>query len=41
MTKTTFILLFIISAILFLFGGIVFAVKAPQKELDSRTKGQL
>ena len=39
MTKTTFVLLFIISAILFLVGGIVFAIKVPQKELDARTKG--
>jgi MFS family permease len=39
MTKTTFVLLFIISAILFLVGGIVFAIKVPQKELDTRTKG--
>jgi len=31
--------LFIISAILFLVGGVVFAVKVPQKELDSRIKG--
>ncbi len=39
MTKTTFMLLFIISAILFLLGGIVFAIKVPQKELDARIKG--
>jgi MFS family permease len=39
MTKTTFVLLFIISAILFLVGGIVFAIKVPQKELDTLTKG--
>jgi MFS family permease len=39
MTKATFMLLFIISAILFLLGGIVFAIKVPQKELDARIKG--
>jgi len=39
MTKTTFMLLFIISAILFLLGGIVFAIKVPQKELDAHIKG--
>jgi MFS family permease len=38
MNKTTFVLLFIISAVLFLAGGIVFASKVPQKELDSPTK---
>jgi len=27
---------FIISAILFLVGGIVFALKVPQKEIDAR-----
>jgi MFS family permease len=36
MTKTTFMYLFIISAILFLIGGLVFYVKVPQKELDAR-----
>jgi hypothetical protein len=30
--------LFIISAIFFLMGGIVFLVKVPQKELDARIK---
>jgi MFS family permease len=39
MTKTTFVLLFIISAILFLAGGIVFAAKVPQKALGDQTKG--
>ncbi len=39
MTKTTFMYLFVISAIFFLLGGIVFAVKVPQKELDARIKG--
>ena len=39
LTKGTFMALFIISAILFLVGGVVFAVKVPQKELDSRIKG--
>jgi MFS family permease len=38
MNRTTFVLLFIISALLFLAGGIVFASKVPQKELDARTK---
>jgi MFS family permease len=38
MTKTTFMLLFIISAILFLLGGIVFTIKVPQKELDAHIK---
>jgi MFS family permease len=39
MTKGTFMVLFIVSAILFLAGGVVFAVKVPQKELDARVKG--
>jgi MFS family permease len=39
MTRTTFMYLFIISAIFFLMGGIVFAVKVPQKELDTRING--
>jgi MFS family permease len=38
MTRTTFMALFIISAILFLFGGIIFWIKVPQKELDARTR---
>jgi MFS family permease len=38
MTKTTFMYLFIISAILFLMGGIVFSIKVPQKELDARIR---
>lgn len=38
MTKTTFMYLFIISAILFLIGGLVFYIKVPQKELDARIK---
>jgi MFS family permease len=38
MTRTTFMALFIISAILFLFGGIIFWTKVPQKELDARTR---
>jgi MFS family permease len=37
LTRTTFMVLFIISAFLFLLGGIVFAVKVPQKEIDART----
>jgi MFS family permease len=36
MTRTTFMWVFIISAIFFLMGGIVFLVKVPQKELDAR-----
>jgi MFS family permease len=39
MNKTTFVLLFIISAILFLVGGIVFALKVPQKALVSSNTG--
>ena len=35
LTRTTFMDLFIISAILFLLGGIVFALKVPQKEIDA------
>jgi len=34
LTRTTFMVLFILSAILFLMGGIVFAVKVPQEEID-------
>jgi MFS family permease len=36
LTRTTFMALFIISAVLFLLGGIVFAIKVPQKEIDAR-----
>jgi MFS family permease len=39
LTRTTFMVLFIISAILFLIGGLVFWVKVPQKDLDARIKG--
>jgi len=39
MTKGTFMALFIVSAILFMAGGVVFAVKVPQKELDARVNG--
>lgn len=39
MTRTTFMILFIVSAILFLIGGIVFFIKVPQKEIDARLKG--
>jgi len=39
LTKSTFVLLFIISAILFLAGGILFAIKVPQIKLDARSKG--
>jgi MFS family permease len=38
MTSTTFMVLFIVSAILFLLGGIVFAIKVPQKAIEARTK---
>jgi hypothetical protein len=38
MTRTTFMILFIISAGLFLAGGIVFALKVTQKEIDARTR---
>jgi MFS family permease len=41
MTKTTFMYLFIISAILFLLGGIIFANRVPQKDLDARIKPEL
>jgi MFS family permease len=36
LTRATFMAVFIISAILFLVGGIVFALKVPQKEIDAR-----
>ena len=36
LTRTTFRFLFIISAILFLLGGIVFALRVSQKEIDTR-----
>jgi len=39
MTRTTFMVLFVTSAVLFLIGGIVFWIKVPQKELDERIKG--
>jgi MFS family permease len=38
LTRTTFMALFIISACLFLLGGIIFAVKVSQKEIDARTR---
>ena len=38
LTRSTFMLLFIGSAALFLLGGLVFLVKVPQKELDARIK---
>jgi MFS family permease len=38
MTKTAFMNLFVISAIFFLLGGIVFQMKVPQKALDERIK---
>lgn len=40
MTRTTFMILFVISAFLFLIGGILFMIKVPQRELDARIKGQ-
>jgi MFS family permease len=36
LTRTTFTALFVISAFLFLLGGIIFAVKVPQKAIDAR-----
>ncbi|MGB8215652.1 MAG: MFS transporter [Anaerolineales bacterium] len=36
LNRTTFMALFITSAIMFLLGGVVFAVKVPQKEIDAR-----
>jgi MFS family permease len=41
MTRTTFIYLFIISAFLFLIGGIVFSIKVSQKELDAQFKASV
>jgi ABC-type uncharacterized transport system fused permease/ATPase subunit len=41
MTRTTFIYLFIISAFLFLVGGIVFSIKVSQKELDAQFKASM
>jgi MFS family permease len=38
MTKTTFVILFVISAVLFLVGALVFQFKVSQKELDARIK---
>lgn len=38
LTRATFTALFVISAFLFLLGGIIFAVKVPQKEIDARTQ---
>ena len=38
LTRTTFMSIFIISAFLFLIGGIIFAIKVPQKEINSRTQ---
>ena len=35
LTRITFMVLFFISAILFLLGGIVFAIKVPQKDIDA------
>jgi len=40
MTRTTFMILFVISAFLFLLGGILFMIKVPQRELDVRIKDQ-
>ena len=41
MTRTSFMYLFIISAILFFIGGVIFSIKVPQRELDARLKPQL
>lgn len=38
MTKTGFMILFVMSAFLFMAGGLVFQIKVPQKELDARLK---
>jgi MFS family permease len=38
MTRTTFMLLFVVSAVLFLLGGILFAVKVTQKDIDAHTR---
>jgi len=38
LTRDTFMALFFISAVLFLVGGIVFAIKVPQKEIDACTQ---
>lgn len=38
LTRATFMAIFVISAFLFLMGGIIFAVKVPQKEIDARTR---
>lgn len=40
MDRTTFMEVFIISAMMFLLGGILFMIKVPQRELDDRIKGQ-
>jgi predicted membrane channel-forming protein YqfA (hemolysin III family) len=40
MDRSTFMLVFIISAIMFLLGGILFMIKVPQKELDVRITDQ-
>jgi MFS family permease len=40
LTRSTFTVLFIVSALLYLLGGIVFLVKVPQKELDARIQAQ-
>jgi len=39
MTRTTFMYLFIVSAGLFLLGGLVFLFKVPQRALDERMRG--
>jgi MFS family permease len=38
LTRNTFMSIFIISAFLFLVGGIIFAIKVPQREIDARTQ---
>lgn len=41
LTRTTFMYLFIISAVLFMLGGIVFSIKVPQRDLDARLQVEL
>jgi len=40
LTRTTFVILFVVSAILFLVGGILFSVKVSQREIASRLSGE-
>jgi MFS family permease len=41
MTRTTFIYLFILSAILFLLGGILFSIKVSQEALNAQLRTQV